>query len=382
MPGLFFEGRREVLQLRCSQLPLAFKCPGSVDRDAQALRVDQISDPAELGTAVHAVLAQVITDNMDGLPNLSVTAGYYGIDDADELVMLCWFGLKAWKELGPKYFIQPQTEAELEYTDEEQIELTGHLDVYAPSGTACGILDWKSGRLDINAYHQMAAYAFLASKDCAAEEFTAAVVMLREQSYRTYRWTHAQLDDWYAKLISEVVNWDGTYHVGEHCRYCGHSLTCEARRAMVRSTVAELEVATAGGAPTELGPQLVSLYRRAKVVRGMLEAFDAHIRAQVSAHGPLDTGDGAKLCLVESFADEIQALQAWHIINRELAAEELAPAIKVSKTRLLDAIGAKNPRGMKGKAQKALMEELEAAGAVKHNPRETLKEIKNSDAQE
>lgn len=367
----------DIISLRASSLPMAFRCAGSLMREADHIdgkvhAVPASGEEASLGTAVHEVLRDVVRADVDELPDLMEYANRWAVD-ADDLAMLARFGLKAWRELR-QYFPSPMTEVELSCGDRTSWELTGHLDVYAPGDQSAGIIDWKSGRLDVDSYHQMAAYARLSASDCKAESFICPVVYLREGNYRVFRFTREDLSVWQERLVNEVVQWDSTYRPGEQCRFCARQLSCPARSALVQQSARDLaEFQQAGGPLTHA--DILSLYRRAKVVSSAVEHFDKWLRQQIEAAGPIVTEE-ASLELSEQDRDQIKPLEAWPMLSQKLDEQELAACVKIGKTALLDAIGAKAPPRGKGKAKAELMEELRAAGAVDVKTVKVLREVR------
>lgn len=370
------------LHLRCSFLPTAFACPGSVH--GPGLRIEQTNDAATLGTAAHAVLADICTGDLEAVPDLTPYANRYGLgaDEVKELSMLCWTGLKAWSEIKPTFGPDIEAEVELGHTT-NGYRLTGHIDLLGEDAQTARIVDWKSGRLDVDHYHQMAGYAALTMDRCPCESVVCAVVLLREQSYRLYRFTRPEIEAWWDELLSRVVQWDGRYCVGPQCRYCPRRASCEARTAMVRSSVGEL-LSYEGIVPadrTELAPRVLDLYHRVKTIKAAVEAFDEWLRTEINANGPVVTGE-SRLEMVEQKRDNIDPLTAWPTLEAALTTEELARATKVSKTAILQAISDKAPRGQKKLAKDELMRKLEEAGAVSQTSIYRLTEIPNEKGHE
>jgi hypothetical protein len=81
------------LRLRCSALPLAFICPGSV-RTGE-LQINDTSDAAELGTAAHVGLARLVETGSVDWESVPEIAKRYGVDER-ELRMLLANGAKLW----------------------------------------------------------------------------------------------------------------------------------------------------------------------------------------------------------------------------------------------------------------------------------------------
>ena len=67
-------------------------------------------------------------------------------------------------------------------------------------------------------------------------------------------------------------------------------------------------------------------------------------------------------------------VRVMYASTKWLTEDQLAPAFKVRKGALLDAVRAQAPRGKKGKAAKDIMAELREAGAVSTKTKHVLKE--------
>ena len=110
--------------MRCSKLPLFFKCPSLASAWEHPL--ESSSDAAELGTVVHAFLAAMVRGQE---PELTTIARPSGVD-VGEVERLVNYGKKAWKELAPHF---PNAEAEIPLSG---FGLTGTCDVKSYNGTA------------------------------------------------------------------------------------------------------------------------------------------------------------------------------------------------------------------------------------------------------
>jgi hypothetical protein len=149
---------------------------------------------------------------------------------------------------------------------------------------------------------------------------------------------------------------------------------------MVRGAIAELLGPTVPMVNAlnrkELGPRVVDLYRKTKVILAAVGQFHDWLRVEVEANGPVESGDGTALSLVESVRDVIDPLAGWTILAERLSPVELAACLTVGKTRLLEAIGEKAPPHGKGKARMELMAALEAAGAINHKTIKSMRECR------
>jgi len=86
----------EKKKIRASSLPRIMACSASGTKPN--LEIDINSDMAIMGTAIHAVLEQVVKEDLDNLPDLGPVISKYKIEDVKELRILSYIGLKAWRE--------------------------------------------------------------------------------------------------------------------------------------------------------------------------------------------------------------------------------------------------------------------------------------------
>lgn len=352
------------MNLRASKLPLAFACPGSFRPAEGETLIEFAHEGAALGSAVHAVLAELVVNPNGEAPDVRPFAMKYGVDP-DELGRLVSYGAHAWRAVAP-YYPNPLTEQHLTYAA-PAFTLSGHLDVVSLGDGWANFADWKSGYRQPDYYHQLMAYAtLLFSNFPGIAEVRATVVWLRDWSQETTLITGEDVLAWEESLAQTVVHWTGTYTAGAHCQYCPRFASCPARQALVRSAVAELQPELIGPLAIDPLPAIVQMYRDGKlaIVKGLLKQIDDLIHQTIEVRGPIDLGNGRELALIGENRDTIDPMKAWPIISEKLTNEELAPAIRISKMALLDAVADKTPKG-KAKAKDALMEALKAAGAVK-----------------
>jgi RecB family exonuclease len=132
----------DLVQLRASSLPLAFRCPGSLR--PSKIQIHETSEASELGTAAHEALralAERGSIDWDALPELTER---YAVS-LDELRMLCGAATKLWPAIRES-FPNAITEQELRAEILEGVTLTGHVDLYSVTGTVARAGDWKTGR--------------------------------------------------------------------------------------------------------------------------------------------------------------------------------------------------------------------------------------------
>lgn len=358
----------EKIRLRCSALPLAFRCAGSVRRGT--LVIDERNEAADTGTAAHEGLATAVAAgrvDWEGLPELALRHGVY----ERELRALVAMGAQLWEQLKDS-FPNASTEVALSH-EEETFVLTGHVDVLGFSAGTAHVGDWKGGRLDKDFAEQLMGYAALVLLTYPdVERATAGIMWIREQDYEHYTMGRHLLAKWLERLRDEVVNWDGTFKPGTHCAHCHRSHECPAANALVRRDVAviadkalvasvEDEAALAAMAPEAI----IDVLLKADLVRKHAERVRDAVRQHVMKHGPL-VARGHKLVLQH---EERRSLDTWAAFPVLEAAgiedRDMASIIDVSISKAEELVAQKAGKGKGAAAKRALREALEEAGAVK-----------------
>jgi hypothetical protein len=352
------------MSLRCSALPIAFRCAGSVHDDGDVL-IDPYTDAGTDGTDAHRLLASHPEGDVpkELLAELSEDAriSYYS-------------GAKMWREHISAWM--PDSWAEVSMASGE---LTGHPDrvsVRIEEHTAA-VLDWKTGRKDSEYREQGFGYAALVLHECPeVETVTVHFAWTRTQELESYTVTRDRSAAWLQEYSVRVLDWDGVYHPGEHCQGCKRRSSCPAHAEMNRQSLAVV------GSPvldlaTMPGPEMATLYRRLGPLLSQIDGLNDAIRAEVKARGEVDDGAGRVLHYVEQNAPrEVDALKAWPVLTDALTDEELASCVKVSIGDVEAAVSAKatGKRGAKKEAKEKLQAALDAVGAVKHGKVDRFKD--------
>ena len=350
--------------IRCSSLPLAFTCPGSLRGDGPS--VDMPNDASADGTAVHAGLASVVRGVAPGAAHELMLAEHPACN-RDEVTPLFWAGVKMWGEI-QKWAIDPSAEVALAAGC-----LTGHADIVSDFGLlSCA--DWKSGRKDRDHKHQVFGYAWLLLQRIAeVQQVTVHVLWLREREIESYTVDRARADAWYQQLQDEVVNWNGKYHAGPHCAFCPRRTSCPAVTALVRQDVAMFAEGKTFELSTCTGPELCGHFRKIKMLQHLLDAAERNARSEIGHRGDVLDGEGGVIHYVEAEGPrDVDTLKAWDALTKRLTDEELAPCLKVRLGELETALKAKAGKGKGAAAVRELNEELKAAGAVS---RETVQRL-------
>lgn len=368
----------EVTHLRCSSLPEAMICAGTV-RGSDELLVEHVHEGGALGTAVHEALRPVVEHGIDRLGDLDLggLAARHGVE-RDDLAPLVRYGIDAWKEIADAFGPTPLTEVEVEAVV-AGVRITGHIDVLGESGPEIRIADWKSGRVDRSYRDQILGYLALALiADPEKQAATGIVVWLREREVERYYMTRDDLPAWEERIRTQIVEWNGVYRAGSHCLHCRRSHNCEALRELARRDVAifsggdDVQAQIIDGLKDLPSVRLAELYRSAGRVEKLAKSFRESVKRLAIQSGPIDTGDGHVLAISESETRNLDTAKVWPILERHLTAEEMAQAVTVGLGRVEDIIAKKAGRGHGAAAKRALDAELREAGAVILTPSHRL----------
>lgn len=359
-----------MLTLRCSGLPLAFLCPGSVRHEG--LRIDETGDAAALGTAAHEGLATLVESGRVDWAGVAELAKLHGVAEGDLRYLLAQ-GQKLWAEVHQSY-PNASAEHELSYTaPDKAFRLTGHVDVLGGSGGGTlHVGDWKTGRLDGDHSEQIKGYAALALLATpGAAQATAGVLWVRDTEYEHYTMAAAQVAVWLERLRAEVVDWDGTYRVGTHCQHCPRNHECPAGRALVRrdvaaiaddGVVANVEDSDALAAMTP--DQVVDLLAKADLVAKYAERVRNAIRSHVMRNGDI-LGSEKRLTLQREERRGLETLAAFPVLTARLEDEEMAEVIDISLAGAERIAAKKAGKGKGAAAVRELRVALDEAGALK-----------------
>lgn len=350
-------------KVRCSELPLAMICAGSVR--IPEVQIDPVNDAADEGTAVHFALARLVLGDSPDVA-LDATPAKFPSVDIEEVRPLFWAGVRMWKQIS-EWMPSPSAEVGLPLTVVPDDRLTGHVDVDSNSAPkTVQVLDWKSGRKDAVYRDQGFGYAWLEfDDDPDIETVGVHFAWLRTGELESYTVTRARAAEWYSNMIATVINWDGVYHPGDHCINCPRNHACPAQTALVRRDVAMFSDSAAMDLQTMPAPDFVTMHRKLKGLAARAEDALKSMRAEVERRGgEIDPGDGTVLHFREEGGKrKVDPLLAWPILEKTFTEEELCKGLTISVSTLEKIVGDKTEKG-KGKAKQAFCEELEKAGAL------------------
>jgi hypothetical protein len=354
------------LNLRCSALPLAFRCAAAI-RPGQ-VTLNSANEAADAGTATHKVLEPLPrTDQIDwdGIPEIAKRFGA----DPKEVRILSALGVKLWNQV-KESFRGALTEVELKYEVAPAVWLTGHADLLAISQRAMRVGDWKSGRLDSDHSHQFKGYASLAllsSEDI--EEATGTGLWIRDQEAENYTLTRRDAQLWLDEVVTKIVNWDGVYRPGKHCGLCPRNHECEAANALVRRDISVIaDKSLVARVETDLAhmsdAEKVEILLKADLVSDYAARVRDAIRAHVLKNGDV-VANGVRLTIARENRTDIDPLKAWPLLEAAgFDDKDFARSMTLKKSAIEDVVAEKAGKGNGASAKRELAAKLEQAGAI------------------
>jgi hypothetical protein len=366
----------EKLRLRCSALPLAFLCPGSVR--PSKLPINDTSEAAELGTAAHAGLATLVErgwPDWDGIPEL---ARRHGVGEKDLRILIAQ-GVKLWESTLPDSdkrvldcFPDPLTEVELEHEDDAWV-LTGHADILGRGPVGVHVGDWKGGRVDKSFREQLRGYGALALLDDRAALWAqASVLWIRDGDVEQYSMQRTELDAWRERIDTEIVGWSGEYRPGPHCAHCDRSHECPAANALMRRDFAVVTDRNLVGyaedeetLATWTPEAKIDLVEKARVASKLIERVLDALKADVITNGGEISDGKRRLTIVTEPRRYLDPIKAFPVLTEAgFTDEDMAQVIEMTAAKAENVVAERAPKGKAAAAKRELTKALEAADAI------------------
>lgn len=362
----------QLIKLRASAMPTAFKCGGSVQ--PCAIECDEVNEAAENGTAAHKCLESLATTGKVDWDSIDQICDELD-GDSEEVRMLCSKAAKIWPKIRdtfPCALTEIAVSYELPSLDVAGLKLTGHIDAISIVGNQVRILDWKTGRLDANYSHQMKAYlAMVLLAFPSLEGGTATIVWVRQGDVENYTMTRQDALRWVGEFEKRVVEWDGVYRTGDHCVHCRRQHECQAGNALARSYVAavsELDAdAISSSVMTMPADDMIQLYHRARLVSQIAEKALKAIKARVDKQGEV-VGSETKLYLDVEPRRELDVQKTWAVLDEiGFTEEDFAAVVKMPVGKVEERVAELAGKGNGAAAKRDLAQKLELAGAITIN---------------
>lgn len=369
----------EKIRIRCSKLPIAFKCPGSVRMPA-AVPIDETNDPAYVGTAGHeglTGLARAGQVDWDGVPAL---AKKHGVDEKELRVLLA-LGTQVWKRVRESF---PNASAEVELTyDLGNVELSGHLDLLGTNGVTGYVGDWKLGRLDSSYAEQLRGYmALVLLKHPTLTDAKGYVLWVRDDEAESYAMDHAAKWEWLQRVENEIVQWDGTYRPGSHCQYCPRSHECPAANALARRDMLALmdkdlpghleDAETIRDLVRKDPDRAVQLLEIARAAEKRAARVAAALKSLVLTDGDVE-GTEKRLTIQTSEVRGLEVLPTFGVLE-ELGFdnETLSQVVTLHISKIEEIVKERAGKGNGARALRELEAKLNEVGAIKTSTTKAL----------
>lgn len=348
------------MKLRCSSLPLVSQCAAAAV--APSCKIDLgTAAPSAMGTAVHHVMAGMMLGERPQFPAVAERF-QVPIDELQEAVRHGEASLAHVRGL----FTTPEVEKPMRHVDGD-VELTGTADLieYNPAARQVRGLDYKTGWLEYDAYHQVAGYAFLGLMTYPeAETAWFGTLHTRGKVLVGKEWTRDDLGLWWAWLTEHMGRQEYRPSYGA-CIHCKRWAECEAGASLVRQASLALVEFDEGGAADRMTPELATeaiatakfVEKRAEIVRELVKVYVAKQGGKVEAE------DGSTLQLSKVNRRKVTFTEeAAGILGRAIGDD--VHKLTVGVGQIEDFCKAHAPRGAKTLLAQRTMDELTSAGAV------------------
>ncbi len=357
------------MNIRCSSLPRILACPASAVPPATA--IDTGGEYAAVGSAVHAVLAQWVTE---GVWDVDSAVERYGVG-RDEVSRPAWTGRKLWALYeGRVEVVHVEKEMSSEFP-RHGFTLTGHPDMCLKSMVGLDldptriIWDCKSTRFGggHSPLDQLLGYLYLwfdEDMEMWDRPSKAIIAWLRDGFCQVIDVTGDIIRDWQSRLFDAMEDRKTFAPSAEACKYCPRSHECPAKTALLQESV--LALAPSDGPAVPMTPErLAKLKPMRDVLKNEIQRYDKALALALQEHGSLPLDDERELYLSEETRESINAGPAWAVLTEEIPIEDLRGALRVVKGDLMKIAMARAPYGGKKAYADELLDKLRAAGAVR-----------------
>lgn len=348
-------------EIRCSSLPRVLACPASLQEPETA--IEEEYSGRDIGTAVHEILADYVRG---GACDWEEVAESYGLS-RNQVIPLAHIGRRMWENVRDGLKVLA-VEDKLKSAISPRIDITGHADIIAEDEPQLVVWDWKTGSQSSNYLPQTKAYAQLASDEwpeALEHPIKCVTAWVRDQVLDVHEVTGEDLIEFRQSIVASWADRESYHPSDDACKYCPRRYECPARQKLVRHNAAALAEIEPGDLPAT---QLAQLKPKADMLKRALKQYNTALKDAVKENGPLPTGDGREVYLQERSRSKIVTSTALPVLITHFGnIDAVMPALKLSKGKLLDAVGDRAEQGKKGKTKQKVMELLEEAGAVEES---------------
>lgn len=354
--------------MRASKRPIQYLCASSAA--PAKYEIEAAKEAADTGSISHrAHGAQISGDEYDH----TAACNRAGIDP-NEVELLLESGRRACMDLGIVDSTEPLTVNRTVYCeqsmDDPETGDTGTPDLAFVDDHIFTIVDWKTGYVDRDHYHQLAQYArngllWMRREHPEIEVSLCRTIVknIRTQHRVSHLWSMDELEDWREDMVSREAQIGKVYNPDEHCALCPHRFDCEARQKVLQGACAALSAESFGEEMT--AERIGELYKTYRMVKSAMGNYDKALNILLAEGGSVPIGDGKALQKVESQQDKLVPNLAWSVLKAHgMTESQLSGLVSMAKGAVLKEATQGAPRGYKGKHQTRLLDELRKAGAV------------------
>jgi hypothetical protein len=356
-------------RLRASSAWLYEKCPAAYWLGLDCPDVTIAGSPAEAGTLKHAAIVRAVM---------------HGDDDAIPEGLL---GYVKWL----RNFVRDGYTLEFEQSFEISINgwiLEGHPDTVARFEGHTVIPDYKSGRVEVDGPDdnlQTDLYALLVARaeSVWSDILTVIYQPWAEEAYRARTTPHDQESlnmvwDRVVVITDRIESSPTTYNPGGHCAYCKALKRCPEMAPAIRMSAEAAPVSLFDATPEQRG----EVAARVRMAEAWVTQIKAALRKFVETTGePIRVGND-ELGFVASEEDKVIIDHEMLCLLHDLFGNRYIEALKSSKSALQDlavqaeqaryeaagGISETRKRGWIGAAQKKIIDDLRAMGAIVKKP--------------
>lgn len=351
--------KKDKLQLRCSSLPLFMSCSASEINPDDLLRVSVEYEQATLGTCIHECCEDYM---MTGKYSLDTVKTRFD-DTQYRYALQCMHNAVDIIDELRKHFIKPKCEqtvtAETKHTC-----LTGHIDLWDRAINKSKFVDYKTGRLRSNYYHQMAGYAlgiWTAASKPSKYQIYCAIIFLEDNEIVNYTFTVKDLKRWVKQLDDKAQN--VKYTTNTECYNCDLSNSCPAFYLIKQEAHHVLGIHVASIRELDKEERALAV-QQIRILEKDVKFVKAQLRRDVEHHGPILIGDNKEYALRDSKHPVIIMDTAFSILLEYIPQEYLMRSLSANINALEELAFSMASKGQGTKTRHELRERLEREGGL------------------
>lgn len=258
-------------------------CGNSGINPDNVLSIEKEYPQAEEGTMLHKAIENYIVDGDRDISNFFPRLEEIGAKSSRFIDL--FHNMVEIYESVRGIFTDPITEHKIQCST-NLFSLSGHIDLHTDRDNIGYAVDWKTGRVQSDHYHQMAAYAWLLKESYGYDEVYISAVYAEEKEFHKYSFSSQQLNEWAMSVEGKIQQ--EQYTVGSKCATCPLHNGCPAYREYTKYAMETL-LPTIEGAPihdVEIGvrSRVINNFRQLKYT---LEDMRRILKDQVKEKGPL-----------------------------------------------------------------------------------------------